>query len=479
MKKLFLMGVQSTELSAGDFKTKIAQNDKEAIISGEMEMVAGTLSNLIQKTDIIGANQIKPKDFASAVADNWHYINENVYSGLVPSVSPTGLNQFENEMLKMAGRVPEDERNLIAKVMNRFNAFWTDSPIGSVVKWLSGPAGLINAMMLNTAAVTANTVSRFPFAGIFKGIWGTLTTSFNHIRGPINALGAGLGKMFPALKSVGAGISGSAGILKNIGSVVAKLGIAVAGVFAIFQGAKQILFGPGEKSKKRFEGQGFDDDQSFRANLASGIGKMGLAALLLTPAAPLAAATLLLDALTGGWVTDTFGIVFEKMLGGLGSIIEGGWFDSLENFGHGLMNIWIMAKNHMKDQVQYYASMLGIQLNLQKEALREVENIGKKSKDETVEVQQKMHNLIWNGTEYSLAPGSQGAVKIDLSSASDILAAQKDSDQYGFTDAEILSALIDGNRVNKEMLAALQYMARRQGKDLSPAYNTNPDSKRM
>jgi hypothetical protein len=49
----------------------------------------------------------------------------------------------------------------------------------------------------------------------------------------------------------------------------------------------------------------------------------------------------------------------------------------------------------------------------------------------------------------------------------------------GFSDEAIIREMAINNRVSRDMLKALQYMAGQQGKSLTPAYDNNPDSKRM
>ncbi len=475
-KKLALLSLQSQEFGAGDFKTKIAMEMPEAIGAvGDGNQMAATMAEISAMME--RGEKIRLADWHKAMNRNQDYINKNVYSGIAGGFSPTGFEEAMKNSLKLGQDPGEDDANLIARAMNKFRAWVDDSPLASVGKWLSGPAGLINAMMTNTVATHANTVALggWSFMGLFKPI----NLMFSRIMSPFNMVGRHLTKLLPALGKTETALGKTLGVFKGIGGLLGKLVVGLGVVLQLFEGFKQILFGPSDKSKERFRDAGLEGDAIGRANLYSGLTKLGFAAALLTPAAPIAAIGILADLLTGGVVTDWIGSMLEHLFTSIGEAIGPEWLSSWEDFKIGLSNLGTLWLNTFKKNLNWALNLIGLQSDLQEQAYKEVKKSGEDMKNKTVETQQKIHKLIWNGTEYMVAPGSQGATKIDLSAANDILKAQADTDQRGYTDAEILSALIDGNRVNKDMLAALQYMASKQGKSLSPAYNTNPDSRRM
>ena len=459
------------------------RDDPEKLLSGQAAFASEVVRLMVQDGIGFDGDNIDPDEFQRVMN---MLATQNLNTNVSSLVSPNApLSQFNQLIAQTLKDIQTPDRNPAQEAVNRFQAYFDSGPLKAITDMVSGLSGLTIALVANTAALVANTFalikSSFPnFFSRMGRIRGMSNQKINRLlqmsvtqNKPITRLllrsQVFMNKSMSVFKSI-------SGLFTGIAGTLAKITGVLAGLFAAFRGIQEIfnIGAQGEKRQNSLENVYGGD--SVRAGntrmLTGGIRFAGAAAMLIPGVNVIAGIYTLVDTLTGGRISQGIAIFLEETFSGMFKWLTEGWSWNPADIANKAKQVILAPFNLIKS---FGLSMLKSFTASTEEIDKQNEDLARRHAEvgeERLEIEREINRVYVTGMKHYDVAGSSQGVTLDMAKARQLIVETEARNQSGFTDRELLNALLSQKDISNEMLRALQNMERIQGRSISAAYST-------
>lgn len=358
-----------------------------------------------------------------------------------------------------------DQHPMIERLGNMFTDFFENQAAGQTMAAAGGVLlSLTSATHLNTLATWALNMTmgaRGPFASLFRGIGDKLS-----MLGQRLGFLAPLGRLFGLAGGATTAAAGSGSLMRMAGSIGGR---ALGGATGVIGGGIGFANGVDPMFQRSFENQA----AASAADAGSNWAKMLAGAATLFPPTAIfgvvyTAIDSILEMVFGAGISDAIGF----LVGGVWDFFttEFSWDKLLRGIGDSLFNVAKFIFNPI-------GSMMNMLRDTTEEAARETEEAAEEAARESAENAGRVIQLGVGNMQRVMLPGGETSV-VDLNEAARGLRQMSDSEQNGLTDGQILQAILQGGRLQNEMVQVLRSIDRRaREQDRNQVlYDTHPSA---